>query len=62
MPSGERRLLWRRSKAYRILDPKTQSVRTARDVVFNEGRGWVWDNGDEFTTTEFASYCADQGI
>jgi hypothetical protein len=31
------------SKAYRILDPKTQRVRTARDVVFNEGRGWVWD-------------------
>ena len=31
------------SKAYRILDPKTQRVRTARDVVFNEGRGWAWD-------------------
>ena len=27
------------SKAYRILDPKTQRVRTARDVVFDEGRG-----------------------
>jgi hypothetical protein len=26
-------------KAYRILDPVTQRVRTARDVVFNEGRG-----------------------
>jgi hypothetical protein len=26
-------------KAYRILDPKTQRVRTARDVVFHEGRG-----------------------
>ena len=25
------------SKAYRILDPKTQRVRTARDVVINEG-------------------------
>ena len=31
------------SKAYRILDPKTQRVRTARDVVFDEGRGWAWD-------------------
>ena len=31
------------SKAYRILDPKTQRVRTARNVVFNEGRGWAWD-------------------
>ncbi|KAK3122095.1 hypothetical protein QOZ80_8BG0665070 [Eleusine coracana subsp. coracana] len=31
------------SKAYRILDPKTQRVRTARDVVFDEGQGWAWD-------------------
>jgi hypothetical protein len=31
------------SKAYRILNPKTQRVCTARDVVFNEGRGWAWD-------------------
>ncbi|KAK3124877.1 hypothetical protein QOZ80_7BG0595270 [Eleusine coracana subsp. coracana] len=30
-------------KVYRILDPKTQHVRTARDVVFDEGRGWAWD-------------------
>jgi hypothetical protein len=35
------------SEAYRILDPKTQRVRTARDVVFNEGRGWVWDKAVE---------------
>jgi hypothetical protein len=35
------------SKAYRILDPKTQRVRMARDVVFNEGRGWVWDKAVE---------------
>jgi hypothetical protein len=27
------------SKAYCILDPGTQRVRTARDVVFEEGRG-----------------------
>ena len=31
------------SKAYRILDPLTQRVRTARNVVFDEGRGWAWD-------------------
>jgi hypothetical protein len=29
------------SKAYRILDPGTQRVRTTRDVVFDEGRGWA---------------------
>jgi hypothetical protein len=31
------------SKPYRILDPGTQRVRTMRDVVFDEGRGWTWD-------------------
>jgi hypothetical protein len=25
------------SKAYRILDPRTQRVRTTRDIVFDEG-------------------------
>jgi transposase InsO family protein len=29
------------SKAYRILDPGTQRVRTTRDVVFDKGRGWT---------------------
>jgi hypothetical protein len=29
------------SKAYRILDPGTQRVRTTHDVVFDEGRGWT---------------------
>jgi transposase InsO family protein len=29
-------------KAYCILDPGTQRVRTTRDVVFDEGRGWAW--------------------
>jgi hypothetical protein len=29
------------SKAYRILDPRTQCVRMTRDVVFDEGRGWA---------------------
>jgi hypothetical protein len=31
------------SKVYRILYPGTQRVRTTRDVVFDEGRGWAWD-------------------
>jgi transposase InsO family protein len=41
------------SKAYRILDPETQRVRTARDVVFNEGQGWAWDKAvtDDSTPT-----------
>jgi hypothetical protein len=26
-------------KAYHILDPVTQHVRTARDVIFDEGHG-----------------------
>jgi hypothetical protein len=27
------------SKAYRILDPGTQRVRTTRDIVFEDGHG-----------------------
>jgi hypothetical protein len=30
-------------KAYHILDPGIQRVRTTHDVVFDEGRGWAWD-------------------
>ena len=45
------------SKAYRILNPKTQRVRTAHDVVFNEGRGWAWDkavdDGSALTYDDF---------
>jgi hypothetical protein len=29
-------------KAYRVLDSVTQRVRTTRDVVFDEDRGWSW--------------------
>jgi hypothetical protein len=30
------------AKAYRILNPAAQQVCTARDVVFDEARGWDW--------------------
>ena len=30
------------SKAYRMLDPKTQKVIMSRDVVFDESKGWNW--------------------
>jgi hypothetical protein len=39
------------SKAYRILDLGTQRVRTARDVVFDEGRWWAWDKAVDDGTT-----------
>jgi hypothetical protein len=41
------------SKAYCILDPGTQHVRTTRDIVFDEGRGWTWDKAvdDSLTPT-----------
>ncbi|KAK3121821.1 hypothetical protein QOZ80_8BG0661360 [Eleusine coracana subsp. coracana] len=42
---------------YRILDPRTQRVRVARDVVFDKGRGWAWgktvDDGTLSTTSDF---------
>jgi hypothetical protein len=45
------------SKAYRILDPGTLRVRTARDVVFDEGRGWSWDKAvDDGTTTTYDGF------
>jgi len=48
------------SKAYRILDPKTQRVRTARDVVFNEGRGWVWDKAmDDGSTLTYDDFIVE---
>ncbi|XP_066375178.1 uncharacterized protein [Miscanthus floridulus] len=31
------------AKAYRVLGSATRRVRVARDVVFDEGRGWAWD-------------------
>jgi hypothetical protein len=37
------------SKAYRIIDPGTQRVRTTHDVVFDEGRGWAWDKAVDYT-------------
>nr|AAG60200.1 putative gag-pol polyprotein [Oryza sativa Japonica Group] len=45
------------SKAYRILDPETQRVRITRDVVFDEGRGWVWDKAvDDGSTPTYDDF------
>jgi transposase InsO family protein len=58
------------SKAYRILDPETHHVRTVRDVVFDEGRGWAWDKAvdddptptyDDFTV-EYVHFEAAGGV
>jgi hypothetical protein len=48
------------SKAYRILDPGTQRVRTMRDVVFNEGRGWTWDKAvDDGSTPTYDNFTVE---
>jgi hypothetical protein len=45
------------SKAYRILDPGTQLVRTTRDIVFDEGRGWAWDKAvDDGSTSTYDNF------
>jgi hypothetical protein len=45
------------SKAYRILDPGTQRVRTTCDVVFDEGRGWTWDKAvDDGSTLMYDNF------
>jgi hypothetical protein len=45
------------AKAYRILDPATRRVRITRDIVFDEGRGWMWgkmvDDGSTPMTCDF---------
>jgi transposase InsO family protein len=45
------------SKAYRILDPGTQYVRTTRDVLFDEGRGWAWGKAvDDASTLTYDNF------
>jgi hypothetical protein len=48
------------SKAKRILDPRTQHVRTMRDVVFDEGRGWAWDKAaDDGSTPTYDNFTVE---
>jgi hypothetical protein len=48
------------SKAYRILDPGTQRVRTTHDVVFDEGRGWAWDKAvDDGSTPTYDNFTVE---
>jgi hypothetical protein len=48
------------SKAYRILDPGTQRVRTTRDVVFDEGQGWAWDKAvDDGSTLTYDNFTVE---
>jgi hypothetical protein len=45
------------SKAYHILDPGTQRVRTTHDVVCDEGRGWAWDKAvDDGSTLTYDNF------
>jgi hypothetical protein len=50
------------SKAYRILDPGTLRVRTTRDVVLDEGRGWVWDKAMDDGTIEYVHFEGARGV
>jgi hypothetical protein len=48
------------SKAYHILDSGTQRVRTMRDVVFDEGRGWAWDKAvDDSSTPTYDNFTVE---
>jgi hypothetical protein len=48
------------SKAYRILDPRTQRVCTTRDVVFDEGREWAWDKAmDNGSTPTYDNFTVE---
>jgi hypothetical protein len=49
-----------RSKAYRILYPGTQRVRTMRDILFDEGRGWTWDKAvDDGSTPTYDNFTVE---
>jgi hypothetical protein len=37
-------------KAYQVLDPVTQRMRTTRDVVFDEGHSWNWSQEEDSNT------------
>jgi hypothetical protein len=48
------------SKAYRILNPRTQRVRTTRDVVFDKGRRWAWDKAmDDGSTPTYDNFTVE---
>jgi hypothetical protein len=48
------------SKAYRILDSRTQHVRTTRNVVFDEWRGWTWDKAvDDGSTLTYDNFTVE---
>jgi hypothetical protein len=48
------------SKAYRILDPGIQHVRTMRDVVFDEEREWAWDKAvDDDSTPTYDNFTVE---
>jgi hypothetical protein len=48
------------SKAYCILDPEMQRVCTTRDVVFDEGRRWAWDNAvDDGSTPTYDNFTVE---
>jgi hypothetical protein len=47
-------------KAYCILDPGTQCVRTTRDIVFDEGQGWAWDKAvDDGSTLTYDNFIVE---
>jgi hypothetical protein len=48
------------SKAYCILDLGIQRVRTMREVVFDEGRGWAWDKAvDDGSTLTYDNFTVE---
>jgi hypothetical protein len=48
------------AKAYHVLDPVKRHVRVARDVVFDEGRGWAWNKAvDDGSATALCDFTVE---
>lgn len=50
------------SKAWRLYDPMTKKIVVSKDVVFDEGKSWDWDQSDQAEAKEVTLVCGDEEV